>query len=177
MSTSERRWRGVEHDVHGTRLTGAMVARTCGAHQGAGATLTCFEASGGLRSANEERGETRDEDEDEVRRRRGSRGEASDDGAARTKASWWRWYHVRPSRSRARAAGHGVGFRAQRSDYPYSSSGNISPAIFPKIRTEFQNSGHNFLDTYKLFTAMNGRKQSRQCLPCLKYIGISGFPC
>ena len=95
------------------------MARTCGAHQGAGATLTCFEASGGLRSANEERGETRDEDEDEVRRRRGSRGEASDDGAARTKASWWRWYHVRQSRSRARAAGHGVGFRAQRSDYPY----------------------------------------------------------
>ena len=115
--------RGVEHDVHDTRLTGAMVARTCGAHQGAGATLTCFEASGGLRSANEERGETRDEDEDEVRRRRGSRGEASDDGAARTKASWWRWYHVRQSRSRARAAGHGVGFRAQRSDHPYTSRG------------------------------------------------------
>ena len=58
---------GVEHDVHDTRLTGAMVARTCGAHQGAGAMLTCFEASGGLRSANEERGETRDEDEDEGR--------------------------------------------------------------------------------------------------------------
>ena len=29
--------------------------------------MTCFEASGGLRSANEERGETRDEDEDEGR--------------------------------------------------------------------------------------------------------------
>ena len=65
MSTSERQWRGVEHDVHDTRLTGAMVARTCGAHQGAGVTLTCFEASRGLRSANKERGETRDEDEDE----------------------------------------------------------------------------------------------------------------
>ena len=62
--------RGVEHDVHDTRLTGAMVARTCGAHQGAGVTLTCFEASGGLRSANEERGETRDEDEDEGRSER-----------------------------------------------------------------------------------------------------------
>ena len=99
MSTSERRWRGVKHDVHDTRLTGAMVARTCGAHQGAGATLTCFEASGGLRTANEERGETRDEDEDEVRRWRGSRGEASDDGAARTKASWWRCHHVQQSRS------------------------------------------------------------------------------
>ena len=57
----------VEHDVHDTQLTGAMVACTCGAHQGAGATLMCFEASGGLRSANEERGETRDEDEDEGR--------------------------------------------------------------------------------------------------------------
>ena len=59
---------GVEHNVHDTRLTGAMVARTCGTHQGAGATLTCFEASGGLRSANKERGEmrgeTRDKDED-----------------------------------------------------------------------------------------------------------------
>ena len=123
---SERRWRGVEHDVHDTQLTGAMVARTCGTHQGAGATLTCFEASGGLRSANEERGEMRDKDEDkdedEVWRRRGSRGEASDDGAARTKASWWRWYHVRQLRSRARAVGHGVRFRAQRSDYPYSGN-------------------------------------------------------
>ena len=73
--------RGVEHDVHDTRLTGAMVARTCGAHQGAGATLTCFDASGGLRSANEERGE------------------ASDGGGARTKASWWCCHHVRQSRS------------------------------------------------------------------------------
>ena len=34
--------RGVAHDVHDTRLTGAMVARTCGAHQGAGATFGVF---------------------------------------------------------------------------------------------------------------------------------------
>ena len=86
--------RGVEHNVHDTQLTGAMVAQTCGAHQGAEVTSAWFEASGDLQSANEER-----DDVDEVRQRRGSRGEASDDGAARTKASWWRWYHVRQSRS------------------------------------------------------------------------------
>ena len=81
--------RGVEHDVHDTWLTGAMVARTCGAHQGAEVTSAWFEVSGDLQSANEER-----DDVDEVRQRRGSRGEVSDDGAARTKASWWHWYHV-----------------------------------------------------------------------------------
>ena len=57
--------RGVEHDVHDTRLTGAMVAQTCGVHQGAEVTSAWFEVSGDLQSANEERGETRDEDEDE----------------------------------------------------------------------------------------------------------------
>ena len=60
MSTSEGRWRGVAHNMHDMQQTGAMVAHTCGAHQGAGATLACFEASGDLQSANEER----DEDED-----------------------------------------------------------------------------------------------------------------
>ena len=57
--------RGVKHDVHDTQLTGAMVAQTCGAHQGAEVTSAWFEASGDLQSANKERGETRDEDEDE----------------------------------------------------------------------------------------------------------------
>ena len=85
--------RGVEHDVHDTRLTGAMVARTCGTHQGAEVMSAWFEASGDLQSANEER-----DDVDEVQQRRGSRGEASNDGAARTKVSWWRWYHVQQSR-------------------------------------------------------------------------------
>ena len=54
--------RGVMHIVHDMRLTGAMVAQTCGAHQGAGVTLVCFEASGDLQSANKEI----DEDADEV---------------------------------------------------------------------------------------------------------------
>ena len=54
---------GVEHDVHDTRLTGAMVAQTCGAHQGAEVTSAWFEASGDLQLANEERDE-----EDKVRR-------------------------------------------------------------------------------------------------------------
>ena len=84
---------GVEHDVHDTRLIGAMVAQMCGAHQRAEVTSAWFEASGGLQSANEER-----DKEDEVQQQRGSRGEASEDGAVRTKASWWRWYHVRQSR-------------------------------------------------------------------------------
>ena len=86
--------RGVEHDVHDMWLTGAMVVQTCGTHQGAEVTLAWFEASGDLQLANEER-----DKEDEVRQWQGSRGEASDDGAARTKASWWRWYHVQQSRS------------------------------------------------------------------------------
>ena len=94
MSASEGQWRGVAHDMHDTRLTGAMVAQTCGAHQGAEVTSAWFEASGDLQLANEERDEV-----DEVRQRQGSRGEVSDDGAARTKASWWCWYHVRQSRS------------------------------------------------------------------------------
>ena len=67
VSVSEGQWRGVVHDVHDTRLTGAMVVHTCGTHQGAGTTLTCFEVSRGLRLANEERGETRDKGEDEGR--------------------------------------------------------------------------------------------------------------
>ena len=86
--------RGVEHDMHDTRLTGAMVAQTCGAHQGAEVTSAWFEASRDLQLVNEERDE-----EDEVRQQRGSRGKASDEGEARTKASWWHWYHVRQSRS------------------------------------------------------------------------------
>ena len=53
--------RGVAHNVHDTRLTGAMVAQTCGAHQGAGATLACFEASGDFQSANKEIDEDADE--------------------------------------------------------------------------------------------------------------------
>jgi hypothetical protein len=60
MSASEERWRGVEHDVHDTRLTGATVARVCSAHQGAGVTSAWFEANGDLKTASE-----RDEDEDE----------------------------------------------------------------------------------------------------------------
>ena len=75
--------------MHDMRLTGAMVAQTCGMHQGAEVTLAWFGASGDLQSANEER-----DKEDKVRWQRGSRGKASDDGAARTKASWWCWYHV-----------------------------------------------------------------------------------
>ena len=65
------------------------MAQTCGAHQGAEVTSAWFEASGDLQSANEERDE-----EGEVQQRRGSRGEASDEGEARTKASWWRCHHV-----------------------------------------------------------------------------------
>ena len=102
--------RGVEHDVHDTRLTGAMVARTCGAHQGAGATSTCFEASGGLQSANEERGETRDEDEGRVEWGEDEGRVGGDiitcDSRARREGS---------PHSRARAVGHEIGFRAQRS--------------------------------------------------------------
>ena len=56
--------------------------------------MAWFEASRDLQSANKER-----DDVDKVQQRRGSRGEASDDGAARTKASWWHWYHVQQSRS------------------------------------------------------------------------------
>ena len=47
---SERRWRGVTHDVHDMQLTGAMVVQTCGTHQGAEVTLAWFEASRDLRS-------------------------------------------------------------------------------------------------------------------------------
>ena len=52
--------------MHDTWLTGAMVARACGAHQGAGETSAGFEASGDLQMA----GEERDEDEDGRRGRR-----------------------------------------------------------------------------------------------------------
>ena len=86
--------RGVKHDVHDTQLTGAMVAQTCGAHQGAEVTSAWFEASGGLQLANKER-----DKEDEVQQWRGSRGEVSEDGAVRMKASWWCWYHVQQLRS------------------------------------------------------------------------------
>ena len=85
---------GVEHDVHDTRLTGAMVVRTCGAHQGAEVTSAWFEASGDLQSANKER-----DKEDKMRQQQGSRGKASDEGEARTKATWWRCHHVRQSHS------------------------------------------------------------------------------
>ena len=81
---------GVEHDVHDMQLTGAMVAQTCGMHQGAEVTSAWFEASRDLQSANEERDE-----EDEVRQWQGSRGKASNGGEARTKASWWHCHHVR----------------------------------------------------------------------------------
>ena len=50
--------------MYDMRLTGAMVVHTCGAHQGAGVKLTCFEASRGLQLVNEERGKMRDEDEE-----------------------------------------------------------------------------------------------------------------
>ena len=40
---------------HDTRLTGAMVARACGAYQGAEVTSAGFEASGDLQTASEER--------------------------------------------------------------------------------------------------------------------------
>ena len=53
--------RGVEHNVHDTRLTGAMVVQTCGAHQGAEVTSAWFEVSGDLQLANEE-----SDEEDEV---------------------------------------------------------------------------------------------------------------
>ena len=54
--------RGAEHNVHDMWLTGAMVAQTCGVHQGAEVTLAWFEVSGDLQSANEER-----DKEDKVR--------------------------------------------------------------------------------------------------------------
>ena len=45
----------VEHDVHDTRLTGAMVARVCGVHQGAGATSAVLRRAGtGRRRARKE---------------------------------------------------------------------------------------------------------------------------
>ena len=47
--------------MHDTQLTGTMVARTCGTHQGAEVTSACLQANGDLRAGNEER----DEDEDE----------------------------------------------------------------------------------------------------------------
>ena len=52
--------RSVEHNVHDTWLTGAMVARTCGAHQGAGETSAGFEANGDLMAANSMRDEGED---------------------------------------------------------------------------------------------------------------------
>ena len=78
--------------MHDTQLTGAMVAQTCGAHQGAEVTSAWFEVSGDLQSANEERDE-----EGEVRQQQGSRGEASDEGEVRMKASWWCCHHMRQS--------------------------------------------------------------------------------
>ena len=87
-----------------------------------GRRLACFDASGDLQSANEEMGA------DEGRGRR-TRGEASYGGGARTKASWWRCHHVRQSRSRARAVGHEIGFRAQRSDHPYNILQNDNTCI------------------------------------------------
>ena len=51
--------RHVEYDVHDTRLTGAMVARACGAHQGAEVTSAGFEASGDLQTASEEKDDDR----------------------------------------------------------------------------------------------------------------------
>ena len=86
--------RGVKHNMHDTRLTGAMVAQTCGVHQGAEVMSAWFEASRDLQLANEERDE-----EDEVQQWQGSRGEASDGGGARTKVSWWCCHHMRQSRS------------------------------------------------------------------------------
>ena len=50
--------------MHDTQLTGAMVVRTCGAHQGAEVTSAWFEVSRDLQSANEERDE-----EDEMQQR------------------------------------------------------------------------------------------------------------
>ena len=45
--------------MHDTRLTGAMVARACGAHQGAEVTSAGFEASGDLQTASEEKDDER----------------------------------------------------------------------------------------------------------------------
>jgi hypothetical protein len=42
------------------RLTGTMVACTCGVHQGARVTLACFEVSGDLQTVSEERDEDAD---------------------------------------------------------------------------------------------------------------------
>ena len=68
-----------------------MAARTCGAHQGAGATSASCEASGDLQSANEER----DADADKGRGRgatdddegRGTMARGEDEDKARM--SWW----------------------------------------------------------------------------------------
>ena len=49
--------RGVAHDMHDTRPTRAMVAHTCGAHQGAGVTLARLQVNGDLMVAGEERDE------------------------------------------------------------------------------------------------------------------------
>jgi hypothetical protein len=70
----------VEPDMHDTQLTGAMVAQTYGAHQGAGETLAGFEASRDLQMVSEER--DKDEDED---------GRQGLEGEARQGASWWCW--------------------------------------------------------------------------------------
>lgn len=48
--------------MHDRRLTGAMVARACGA-QGAEVMSACLQANGDLRVANKERDEDEDEDE------------------------------------------------------------------------------------------------------------------
>ena len=76
--------RGVAHDVHDTQLTGAMVAQTCGAHQGAGAMLVYFEASRDLQSVNKEI----DEDADKGQGR-GTSWVGRGQGVSR-----WRYHHV-----------------------------------------------------------------------------------
>ena len=91
------------HNVHDTWLTGAMVAQTCGTHQGAGVTLVCFEASGDLQSANKEM----DEDTDKVQVGWGEdKGQVGGDiitcdSCTRREGSL---------HSRAHAVGHGIGF-------------------------------------------------------------------
>lgn len=57
--------RGVAHDMHDTWLIRAMVAHTCGAHQGAGVTLAHLQVNGNLMAV----GEERDEGKGEVRTR------------------------------------------------------------------------------------------------------------
>ena len=49
--------------MHDTRLTGAMVAQTCGVHQGARVTSAGFKVSGGLQMAGKERDKDKDKDD------------------------------------------------------------------------------------------------------------------